>query len=139
MAQTKIRKEQIDIPIRMLAVVQDNDTAASVADGVGSIFIPILESANGMNLTEVVAFVGTAGTTSTLSVQIHNVTQAVDMLSTNITVDSAETSSITAATPPVINAANDNVAQGDQLRIDVDAIHTTPSQGLSISLTFEAP
>lgn len=47
------------------------------------------------------------------------------MLSTAMTIDSAETSTSTAATPPVIDTANDDVATGDVIRIDIDAISTT--------------
>ena len=85
------------------------------------------------------ASVETAGTTNTTDIQIHNVTQTADMLSTKITIDSAELTSYTAATAPVIDAANDDVATGDKLRFDVDAISTTPAVGLQVILTFQLP
>jgi len=52
--------------------------------------------------------------------QVRNVTGAVDVLSTRISIDSGETDSSTAAAAPVINTANDSVATGDQFAIDVD-------------------
>jgi hypothetical protein len=61
------------------------------------------------------------------------------MLTTKITIDSGEKTSYTAATPPVINTSNDGVATGDEIRVDVDAISTTPPNGLSIILGFQLP
>ena len=81
----------------------------------------------------------TAGTTNTLDIQIHNLTQTADMLSTKLTIDSAETDSATAATAAVIDTANDDVATGDRIRIDVDAVHTTASKGLVVELQFALP
>jgi hypothetical protein len=94
---------------------------------------------DGMNLVSVQYDFVTAGTTGTHDVQIHNVTQAVDMLSTKMTVDSTENSSSTAATPAVIDTANDDVAAGDRLRIDHDAKHTTAGKGGSTTLEFRLP
>jgi len=94
---------------------------------------------NGWNLVNAQASVETAGTTNTTDIQIYNVTQAADMLSTVITIDSTETSSYTAATPPVIDTANDDVATGDKIRVDCDAVSTTAAKGLQVILTFQLP
>ena len=110
-----------------------------VATGDGAAYIPIPERCDGMNLVRAMAHVITAGVTGTTDIQVHNVTQTADMLTTKITIDSAETSSETAATPPVIDAANDDVATGDMLRIDVDAISTTAPKGLIVTLEFRLP
>ena len=120
-------------------VIEDNSTAATVADGAGDFYYTVPEELNGYNLVAIAVAVGTAGTTGTLDVQIYNLTQTADMLSTVCTVDSAETSSYTAATPAVIDTANDDVASGDQIRFDVDVIHTTPSQGLAVTMSFQIP
>ncbi len=112
-------------------------TATAVGDGKAYFNIP--SSAAGMDLVEVHAHVITAGTTGTTDIQIHNLTSAVDMLSTKLTVDSAETSSSTAATAAVINGANDDVIANELIRIDIDAISTTPAQGLVVTLVFRLP
>ncbi len=88
------------------------------------------------DLVEVHAEVITAGTTGTIAIQIHNVDNALDMLSTKLTVDSAETGSDTAAAAAVINTSNDHVNENDMLRIDIDTVHTTPSKGLVLTLGF---
>lgn len=110
---------------------------ASVGDGRAYFKVPA--GYNLHNLSAVTASVITAGTTGTLDIQIHNVTQAADMLTTKLTIDSAETTSETAATAAVIDTANDDVATNDLIRVDIDAVHTTPSQGLILALTFNNP
>jgi hypothetical protein len=120
-------------------LVFDDSLNVAVSDGAGDVFFRVPSTMNGMDLIAVAATVQTAGTTGTTDVQIHNVTQAADMLSTKITIDSAETDSSTAATPAVIDAANDDVATGDVLRIDVDAVSTTAPKGLLVELQFRLP
>ena len=61
------------------------------------------------------------------------------MLSTKLTIDSAETGSDTAATPAVIDTSNDDVSENDLLRVDVDAVQTTAAKGLWITLGFQLP
>lgn len=92
-----------------------------------------------MNLVRVHARVITAGTTGTTDIQIANVTDAVDMLSTKLTIDSAATGSDTAATAAVINTATDDVVTNDLLRIDIDAASTTKPKGLIVTLEFQLP
>lgn len=119
--------------------VVDRATATAVGDNAAGFHWRVPAKINGWNLVGVAGYVVTAGTTGTLDVQIHNVTDAVDMLSTKLTIDSAETHSATAATPAVINTSNDDVATADAIRFDIDAIHTTPAEGLFVQLTFQAP
>lgn len=110
-----------------------------IATGDGQWYLDVPAGLNGMNLVEVRAKVITAGTTGTTDIQIHNVTDAVDMLSTKMTIDSGETSTSTAATAAVINTANDDIATGDTLRIDIDAVSTTAPKGLIVTLGFQLP
>lgn len=108
----------------------------NVAVGDGRSYVVIPSTMNGLNLTRVHARVITAGTTGTTDIQIVNVTDSVDMLSTKLTIDSGETGSDTAATPAVIDTTKDDVATNDLLRIDVDAVSTTPPQGLLVTMEF---
>lgn len=118
-------------------VVTNYTTDLSTGDGKAYVTIPTYM--NGMNLAVVHARVITAGTTGTTDIQIHNVTDAQDMLSTKITIDSTETASDTAATPAVINTTYDDVATNDLLRIDIDAVSTTAPKGLIVRLEFRNP
>lgn len=121
-----------------LMVFSDADDVAT-GDGAGDIFFRIPAVLNGMDLVDIEVAVQTAGTTGTTDVQIHNVTQTADMLSTKATIDSAETDTSSAATAPVIDTANDDVATGDIIRVDVDAVSTTAPKGLYVELTFQTP
>lgn len=115
------------------------DSTTDVATGNGKIYFHVPAKLNGMNLVTVHAEVITAGTTNTTDIQIANVTQTADMLSTVLTVDSGETGSDTAATPAVIDTTEDDVATNDVLRVDVDAVSTTAPKGLIVTLEFQLP
>lgn len=115
------------------------DPASSLTTGDGKGYFVVPASLNGYNLTSVHARVITAGTTGTTDIQIANVTDAVDMLSTKLTIDSAETGSDTAATAAVIDTTKDDVATYDLLRFDIDAVSSTAPKGLILTLTFVLP
>lgn len=114
-------------------------SSSSLATGDGQAFFRIPDELNGMNLTGVAAALYTAGTTGTCDIQIRNKTQAADMLTTKLTIDSAETDTATAATAAVIDTANDDVATGDIIAIDIDAVQTTAPKGLVVQMRFELP
>lgn len=59
-----------------------------------------------------------AGTGSTVIFDINN--GANSMLSTKLSIDASETTSSTAATPPVINTTYDDVAAGAIVSVDID-------------------
>jgi hypothetical protein len=108
---------------------------ATLTTGDGQIITMIPASLNGLNLTAVAGFVTTVSSSGLPTVQIRNVTDAVDMLSTKLTIDASEFTSYTAATAPVIDTAHDDVATGDLIAIDVD-VAGTGAKGLGIVLTF---
>jgi len=68
------------------------------------------------------------------TIQVRNATDAADMLSTKITIDTSEVTSYTAATAPVIDTANDSVVTGNRIEIDVDSAGT--AAGLRVILAF---
>tara|TARA_B100000749_G_scaffold280852_1_gene279283 strand:- start:97 stop:1332 length:1236 start_codon:yes stop_codon:yes gene_type:complete len=115
------------------------DAGTDCETGNGASYVHVPAAYAGMNLVEVHAEAITAGTTGTMDIQIHNVTQTADMLSTKITLDSTESGSDTAATPAVIDTSNDDVAVNDMLRIDVDAVQTTAAKGLLVTMGFRLP
>lgn len=110
----------------------------SLTTGNGKMYFVIPEELNGMDLVVAHAHVFTASTSGTPTIQIYNLTQTADMLSTEITIDANETDSSTAATAPVIDTGNDDVATADVLRIDVD-VAGTGAEGLEIRLSFRIP
>ena len=115
------------------------DYTTDLTTGDGKFYFRVPSALDGMNLVAVHAEVITAGTTGTTDIQIHNLTDTADMLSTKITIDSGETGSDTGATPAVIDTANDDVAENDLLRVDVDAVSTTAPKGLIVTCEFRLP
>lgn len=77
---------------------------------------------NGWNVSSIAA--SRKSGTGIPSIGLRNVTDGVEVLSTNVTIDSGETDSSTAATPAVIDTSHDDVATGDQFAIDVDVAGT---------------
>lgn len=112
------------------------DYTVDTATGDGAAYFHVPAHLAGLDLVEVHAEVITAGITGTMNIQIRNGTQVSDFLSTYLSIDSGEEGSDTAATPAVINTAQDDIAENDMIIIDIDAIHTTPAKGLIVTLGF---
>ena len=100
-------------------------------DSVTPIVVPL--AMNGMSLLWAECAVETAGTTNTMDIQIRK--NAVDLLTTKLTLDSGETNSSTAAAPLVIKSNGDEVlATGDVISFDFDAVHDTEAKGCIITV-----
>lgn len=126
-----------DLPIQYLQF-EVFGAGIDTATGDGKYYLHIPSGLDGLTLVEVHGLVAVAGVTGTLDVQIANVTDSVDMLSTKLTIDTTEVGSDTAASPAVINESNNEIQENDVLRIDVDAIHSgTAAKGLVITLGFK--
>jgi hypothetical protein len=117
--------------IEVLVTAPGDDVATG--DGVAHFTIP--SSMAGMNLVRAQATVVTPGTTGATTVNVHNVTDAVDMLSANISIASAAN----VGTPGTVDTGNDDVTTDDRLRIDVDTVSTTAPKGLVVILEFRLP
>ena len=115
------------------------DWATDVDTGDGQYYFHIDSRIAGMNLVDVHAEVITAGTTNTTDIQLRNVTQTADILSTVLTIDSTETGSDTAAIPAVIDTNEDDMQENDVIAVDIDATSTTKAKGLLITLGFRLP
>ena len=120
-------------------MASDMTTAITTGDGKAGFMVPT--KLNGWNLIRCNAgLLGAQSTSGTPTVQIRRVRSgsAADMLSARITIDANESTSHTAATPPVIDTANDDVATGDLIYVDVD-VAGTGAKGLIVDLSFQAP
>ena len=113
-------------------------TTPTTGDGKVAFLVPA--ALNGMNLVLANAMVTTVSSsgTPTFAIRRERSGSAVDMLSTNITIDANEKTSYTAATPPVINTANDDVATGDILYVDLDVVGTSAA-GHAVVISFRLP
>lgn len=129
-----------ELVTRVRTIVDVNVTsplaaASALATGDGQAFFRVPADLNGYDLVAVAAHASTVSSSGIPTVQIANVTDSVDMLSTKLTIDANEKDSSTAATPAVIDTAHDDVATADELRIDVD-VAGTGCKGLIVELTF---
>lgn len=83
-------------------------------------------------ITEIGAYVDTAGITDTMTIDV-NLNGTTLMTTNKITIDTTEKSSRTAATAPVLTTTA--VTAGDLITVDIDAIHSgTAAKGLIIRL-----
>lgn len=96
----------------------------------------------GMNLISVTGAVGTgaAGSSSsgTPTFTVKNVTDAVQMLSTSLTIDANEYTSATAATAAVIDTTKDDVVTDDLIEIAVTTAGTGVTYAM-VTLGFQLP
>lgn len=108
---------------RYIPMYLNSDVALITGDYQG--WFPVPSGFNGWNVTSVLSMRSSG--TGVPSFQLRRIRSgaSVDVLSTQSTIDSGEVTSVTAATPAVINTANDDLATGDILATDVDASGTS--------------
>lgn len=117
------------IPKTFAFAASDNTTALTVGDDLETVFA--LED---MVLSEVWAGVKTLGGTSgTTTIMLQK--NGSDILSTALTIDFGEATSLTAATPAVISTAD--ISKGDKISVDIDAVTGDATEaGLEIFLVY---
>lgn len=119
---------------RTISVLLTDPLGADLTTGDGKAYWRVPAAFNGQTITAVAASVWAASSSGLVTVQVRNVTDAVDVLSTALTIDASEKDSSTATTPAVINTANDDLATADQIAFDVDGAGTGV-KGLLVELT----
>ena len=116
--------------------------ATAIAAGDGAMYFTIPASLNGMNLVSCGGHLYTAATSGVVGVMIRNVTSSVDMLSAakilEWDVTEKDTATAAAASAAVISTANDGVATGEEIAIDIDAA-ASGAKGLEVRLQFRTP
>ena len=108
--------------------------ATAVSTGEKAVCFTVPASMNGYNLTAVLVSVDDKGITGQTDVTIVKETAgaAADMLSTEVILED-----VFFAANGVIDATEDDVATGDNISVNVDAIHSgTAPNGLFVTLTF---
>ena len=133
------------MPYKTFQVFNSTDT---VTTGDQKFVYPIPDELVGMNIVAVQAWVFGASSSGVPEIDLATCRATatgdacsgtvVDVLSTNITIDANESKSDTAAVAAVIAAANDDVQDGDYLRVDVDVAGTSV-EGLWIKVRFAVP
>lgn len=125
--------------IKYIIVQLNSTTALTTAE---KAYFRLPPAFTGMNLISVEANVGTGAAGSSSSglptFTIKNVTAAAQILSTSLTIDAGEYSSVDATTPAVIDTAQDDVTANDLYEVAV----TTSGTGVTyatIELGFQLP
>lgn len=108
----------------------------AVQSGDGKLYFTVPQALNGTEIKAVHIALYEASTDGAISVQLYNLTDTVDVLSTAATIDEGKKNSYTAAVQPVVNAVNAALATGDILRVDVDGAGVG-AKGLDVIVTYE--
>lgn len=121
-----------------LLISDDYGTVVATGDGQGYFFVG--KKLDGLDLVYCHAGVVTVGTgtgVEDFDIMIHNLTDASDMLSAALKIDEDERSSHTAATAYTIDTTEDDVVEGDLIRVDVDGVTSgADGAGLMVTLGF---
>lgn len=131
---TSVQNTDINLgKILSIKILADDDTLTT---GDGKFILTVPSFLDGKELTNIVVSCTTVSSSGIPSFQIHNLTTAQDILTTNVTIDQGEYSSLNATTPVEINDAQNSVSTGDRLRFDCD-VSGTDVTGVQFDLTFE--
>jgi hypothetical protein len=110
-----------------------------ITTGDGKRYIRMSSELNGYNLHAVEGCNIVTSSSGNPTIQIARIRAGTptDMLSTKLTIDAGELDSKD-ATPAVVDAGNDDIETGDQLRFDVD-VSGTDAEGYLVDLIFRKP
>lgn len=136
---------QGDLNSKKVISLQLTDGSSAISTGDGKAYIRIPEQFNTYNLIDVELSTTAPSTAGLITGSIERGRQAsatsahtwVDMLSTGVTIDATEYDSKDATTPPVINTANDDVATGDLVRVNIDSVGSAPTGVLICQLVLQ--
>ena len=106
----------VQLPVEFSMAASDETTALTTGTDKTAKRVPFA-----MTLSSVRAEVNTAPTGSTIIVDINK--NGASILSTKLTIDATETTSVTAAIAPVLS--DTTIADNDRITIDIDAYLTT--------------
>ena len=112
------------------------DSAVIVSTGDGKFIFVVPPDLDGTYLTLAEAGISALGSDD-LEVTIYNLTQAVDMLTTPITIPSGDYASYLPVATDIAEA-NSQVAAADRISINVDAAGGGDAEGLMVILEFDA-
>lgn len=111
-----------------------NPSGSQLTVGDGQAYLPVPAAWNGLTITSVVINITTVSSSGLVTVNLYNVTDSVDVLSTPVTIDVGEYTSTTATTPAVIS--NGVLATDDRLRVDID-VAGTGAKGLTVTIVVD--
>jgi hypothetical protein len=114
------------------------DSAKILVAGDGKFIFAIPDDLAQSFLWDCFCYVTTVGD-SVIRVQLRNITQAQDMLSTRMEIEAGDFTSYDATTQRVIDQSNNQVARGDLIAIDVDNAGGGVAMGLGVGIELNPP
>lgn len=114
------------LPVEIIAACSDETTALTTGTGKITYRSPCAITLTGVraSLTDAQA----SGSIFTVDINKNGTT----VLSTNLTIDNTEKTSVTASTPAVISVPN--IADDDEISVDIDQIGDGTAKGLKVTL-----
>ena len=135
----KVLPKNLNVGTRFIQLtVADPNATPSTGDSKAAVVIP--STLNGYNVVSVLGFVTTVSSSGTPTLALRRLRSgsAVDVLSTNVTIDVSEYTSSTAATAAVINTSNDDLVTADILLVDLDTVGTS-AKGHALLVGVQKP
>lgn len=110
------------------------DSSENVAAGDGTIAFAVPEFLDTYKVTDVLAAVHTKGITGTTEVQLRRRRAGVDA---DVLSSKVKLGDVFYANNGVVDANYDDINSGDQIYVDVDAVHSgTAPKGLTVTITM---
>jgi len=119
--------------LKTVSLLINDSTALTTGDG--KIYFRAPDILNGWSISDVTAARVFASDTD-IQINLFNVTQNFEVLSTTLWIEHDEFDSDTAGTPTVINTSNDALTTADRFRVDVDQAGTATTW-LEVQIGFE--
>lgn len=117
-------------PVKQSFIVAASDETTNLTTGTGKVTFRL---PYGFLLDSVRASLSTAQASgSVLTVDINR--NGTSILSTKLTFDNAEKTTVTASTPPVFAGGGDVLYDDDEITIDIDQVGTAGAKGLKVAL-----
>lgn len=114
------------------------DDATTLSTGDGKLIFMVPASLDGAVIQQVAAYVTTVSASGgPLLIQLRNVTNSADILTTKINIDDSEKTSYTAATAAVIDRSQNILKRGDLVAVDVDDAGDGAAKGLGIVIEVQ--
>lgn len=117
-------------PIKQSFVVAASDESTNLTTGNGKV---TFRMPYGFLLSDVRASL-TVGQSAGVILTIDINRNGTSILSTKLTFDNAEKTTVTASTPPVFASGGDVLYDDDEISIDIDQVGTAGAKGLKVSL-----
>lgn len=120
-----------------VVILKVYNEASAISTGDGKMYFAVPNELSGLDLKSCGGHLYTAATSGVVQVQFARLSaaSAIDMLTSKLEWDATEKDTATAGSAAVINASYDDVATGQEVRVDIDAAGSG-AKGMEVRLAF---